>query len=89
MRVVQLIGPYAGKVVEMNYAAAENCIAAGTACRIGDVHNHRVKGLDASRFDKEALTGQSELDLSAKEPEKPKAKAGPKVRAGSRRKRKS
>ena len=58
MRVVQLIGPYAGKVLEMPYHVGMNCIAVGTACLPGDAHNHRVRGLSLDQFDEEALTGK-------------------------------
>lgn len=39
----QLIGPYAGELVDMPFAVAENCRAAGTACRPDDIPS--VKGL--------------------------------------------
>ena len=74
MRVVQLIGPYAGKVVEMPYHVATNCLASGTACRPGDVHNHRVKGLSLAQFDEEALTGKTVEEAGAETKPKPKAK---------------
>ena len=87
MRVVQLIGPYAGKVVEMPYHVATNCLASGTACRPGDVHNHRVKGLRLDQFDVEALTGKTEMDLAAEKQATPKPKPKPKPKAKRKRKK--
>ncbi len=58
MRVVQLIGPYAGQVVEMPHHVGTSCIASGTACLPGKVHLMSIKGLNTDRFDEEALTGK-------------------------------
>jgi len=47
MLVRQLIGPYAGQVVEMPFHVAESCKQAGTACDPDD-HDavRRVRGLE-------------------------------------------
>ena len=75
MRVVQLIGPYAGQTLEMPFDVGMNCIASGTGCRPGDVHNHPVKGLSLDRFDHEALMGETaEADEEVKAQDAKEAK---------------
>lgn len=57
MKVVQLIGAYAGKIMELEYDKATACVAAGTACWPGEVHLTSIKGIRTDQFDEEALTG--------------------------------
>lgn len=43
MLVRQLIGSFAGHKIEMKYADAQRCIAAGTACVVGE--EPKIRGL--------------------------------------------
>lgn len=85
MLVRQLIGPYAGQIIEMKFTDAQNCLVAGTACAPDDTATPRtVRGLKlvdpdprtAKLLDEQGVDYVGKVEV-APEPEpqkKPKAK---------------